>query len=784
MKRLSIFKCVFSLLTLILSYQIFPQNRITVSGTVFEEGTREALVGVNVYLDSRTVGTSTNAYGFYSITLPAADSMELVFSSVGYQTKRLKLNQQTNHGLNVELQPALEIEEVEVYGNLPKQSSRSAQMSVMEIPVAQIKSIPALLGEKDALKVVQLMPGVQKGSEGSSGLYVRGGGPDQNLVLLDDATVYNVYHLFGFFSLFNGDAIKSIELTKGGFPARYGGRLSSVLDIHMRDGSKEQLCGEVGIGLLSSRAVIEGPIVKGKASFLVSARRTYIDALVKPFMPSDNRVGYFFYDINAKANWEINARNKVFLSGYFGKDDLSFAYADIGESGLYWNNATTTLRWNRIFSNSLFSNLSLILSSYRFNVFEQHRDGASRYTLSSRSGIQNQGLKYDFTWYPASSHTVRFGLSSIRHLFTPSVFILKDTYWGTDITDVNSVSAFESGIYAEDEFQLMGIGVINLGARLSHYLNNGTSFQRLEPRVSGSLFVGSSTSLKFSYAAMNQYLHLLTSTGTTMPTDLWVPAGSVAPPQECWQVAFGVAHDLPKFSSALSIESYYKRTDNVIAYREGASFLVIDNPESAKDYSWEENITSGAGWSYGVEMLLHRKRGRLSGWAGYTLSWTQHQFDELNKGEPFYARYDRRHDISLVGIYSISSGVTLSGTWVYGTGNAVTMPIGTMLAVEHFPPAQGSYNTQTRDTFGPRNGFRMSPFHRLDLGVQFSKKKPNYTRIWEFSVYNAYNRMNPFAYFAEFESRERKDGSTEGGIVLKQISLFPVVPSVSWSIKF
>lgn len=338
------------------------QNRFTISGYVYEKGSRETMPGVNIYVPETTLGTASNSYGFYSLTLPAGE-YEVVFSFVGYQPRSFSINLNQNIPLNVDLDPSIEIEGVEIRGEMPKQSSRSSQMSVMEIPIRQIKSIPALLGEKDALKIVQLMPGVQKGSEGTSGLYVRGGGPDQNLIILDDATVYNAYHLFGFFSLFNGDAIKSLELTKGGFPARYGGRLSSVLEIVMKDGNKEKISGEAGIGMLSSRLVLEGPIVKDKASFLVSGRRTYYDILARPFIPNDIKLGLYFYDFTAKANWEIDNKNRIFLSGYFGEDKFSGGEEYEGakyEGGLFWNNATSTLRWNHIFTSRLFSNLSVI----------------------------------------------------------------------------------------------------------------------------------------------------------------------------------------------------------------------------------------------------------------------------------------------------------------------------------------------------------------------------------------------------------------------------------------
>ena len=764
------------------------QDRHSISGYVYEKGSRETMPGVNIYIPGTTTGTTSNTYGFYSLRLPEGE-YEIVFSFVGYQTRSFSITLDKNIPLEVELDPVIEIEGVEVRAEMPKQSSRSSQMSVMEIPVRQIKAIPALLGEKDALKVIQLMPGVQKGSEGTSGLYVRGGGPDQNLIILDDATVYNAYHLFGFFSLFNGDAIKSLELTKGGYPARYGGRLSSVLEIVMKDGNKEKISGEAGIGVLSSRLVLEGPIAKQKASFIVSARRTYYDILARPFMPEDIKLGLFFYDLTAKANWEINSKNRLFLSGYFGKDKFSGREkysGNIMEAGMFWDNATSTIRWNHIFRSNLFSNLSLIFSNYRLKIYAEEEYGNDTFKLSYRSGIRDVGAKYDFTWMPLPSHTIRFGLNSIWHSFNPSAVVLSNSYTNEFTSEVNTINTNESGIYLEDEVKIFDRGIINAGLRLSHHYHDGNSNLALEPRISGSLFLTKTISAKASYAQMKQHIHLLTSTGIGLPTDLWVPATKFAPSQDSRQVAAGFAKDLKEISTTLSLEGYYKKSKNVIAYREGASFLMIDDPSNATEVKWEDNVTSGTSLSYGMEFLAHKKSGRFSGWVGYTLSWTKLQFDEINNGIPYWAKYDRRHDISVVGIYELSKGITLSGTWVYGTGNAITLPLATYPANQQAPSnIAGDMWTQGIQDYGEKNDFRMAPYHRLDLSVQIHKKFSKYERTWEFGVYNAYNRQNPFMYFVRSESEYNPDTDEYTSTnKLKQISLFQFIPSVSWSIKF
>ena len=768
------------------------QTRYTISGYVYEKGSRETMPGVNVYIPETSIGTATNSYGFYSLKLPEGE-YELVFSFVGYQPRSFTIKLNKNISLNVDLDPSIEIEGVEVRADMPKQSSRSSQMSVMEIPVKQIKSIPALLGEKDALKVVQLMPGVQKGSEGTSGLYVRGGGPDQNLIILDDATVYNAYHLFGFFSLFNGDAIKSLELTKGGFPARYGGRLSSVLEITMKDGNKEKISGEAGIGMISSRLVLEGPIVKDKASFLVSGRRTYYDILARPFIKAysedDITFGLYFYDLTAKANWGIDNENRIFLSGYFGKDNFcaSETYDDYKmEGGMFWDNATSTIRWNHIFASSLFSNLSVVFSNYRLKIYARDEYEDEVFELSYRSGIRDFGAKYDFTWMPLPSHTVRFGASSTWHSYNPSAVVMRDDYMNQFESVVNTIDTYESGVYLEDEVKIFDKGIVNAGIRLSHHYHDEESNFSFEPRISGSYYLTNTLSAKASYAQMNQYIHLLTSTGIGLPTDLWVPATKDAPAQDSWQVAAGFAKDLKDISTTISLEGYYKESENVITYREGASFLMFDDPTNANNIKWEDNITSGFGWSYGVEFLAHKKMGRFSGWVGYTLSWTQLQFDEINMGKPYWAKYDRRHDISVVGVYELSPGVTLSGTWVYGTGNAITLPLATYPVTQHVPNSLSNFIwTETIQDYGKKNDFRMAPYHRLDLSIQLHKKFEKYERTWEFGVYNAYNRQNPFMYFVRGEEKynPRTDEYTYTN-KLKQISLFQFIPSVSWSIKF
>lgn len=762
------------------------QQRYTISGYVQEKGSKETLPGVAVYAPKYKAGVASNSYGFYSLTLPA-DSVELIISYAGYAPQRKKLLLNADLTLNFDIEP-MQLKEVVVEADHTEKISQETQMSTISIPVEQIKDIPALLGEKDVLKVIQLLPGVQKGSEGSSGIYVRGGGPDQNLVILDDATVYNVSHLFGFFSLFNGDALKSVELIKGGFPARYGGRLSSVLEMRMKEGSKDSLHGEAGIGLIASRLLLEGPIIKNKCSFLVSARRTYIDALIKPFLKDENKFGYYFYDLNAKLNYVLDDKNRFYLSGYFGNDkaynDSKISSTDQFSAFLRWGNATGTARYNHQWSNKVFSNTSFIFAKYNMAIGYDETSGSDQFKLRYSSGIRDFSLKQDFDYAPNPNHFVKFGLVSTYHHFTPSAYVIKSSYSPDNVSDVKAIESFENGLYIEDDWTMTARLKGNIGMRMSHFYNDGKNYFRPEPRVALRYLVKEDLAVKACFAMMNQYLHLLSNTGIGLPTDLWVPTTKRVAPQRSWQVAAGMAKDWTEKKLMVSVEGYYKRSFDIIGYKEGASFLMIDDPSSTDQIDWQDNVTPGQAWSYGGEFLIQRKFGKLTGWIGYTLSWTQLQFDSLNFGNKFYARYDRRHDISVVGIYKLNDHITISGTWVYGTGNAVTLPLAEYQLYDHDPTnggtgtmsgSQGAFPFFVSD-YGDKNSFRMAPYHRLDFGIQFTKKRKRYERTFEFSVYNVYNRKNPFYYFIGYDS--------SGNRKLRQVSLFPVIPSVSWNFKF
>lgn len=770
-------KALIFLLLLIPSFA-FAQQKTTISGRITEKGSGETLIGVNIYVPSLKTGTVSNAYGFYSITFTTSTEVEIVYSYVGFASQSLLVKPGETKEMNIVLSPSVELKEVVITDSVLNKVSDNSQMSNFQLPVEYVKEIPALLGEKDVFKALQLLPGVQKGNEGSSGLYVRGGGPDQNLIILDDATVYNANHLFGFFSLFNGDALKSIELIKGGFPARYGGRLSAVVDMNMKDGNREKLSGEGGIGVISSRLTLEGPVIKNKSSFLISGRRTYLDALMRPFMNKANGTfGYYFYDLNAKINYEFDKKNRLYLSGYFGRDKFHFTESyDLSSSssrfkaGLFWENATATFRWNHVFSNKLFSNASLIFSNYGLNIYEEEKYDDSRFSLDYSSGIRDLGLKYDFAFYPNTNHTIRYGLQSTWHRFKPSAVVLEITSTDDFVSEISSIHTLENSLYIEDEWK-WNRWRGNIGIRAYDFIADSCHYISPEPRFAAGFMLTELSSIKASWTMMNQSVHLLSNTGMGLPTDLWVPSTKNLRPQRAWQAALGYARDLPK-GLALTIEGYYKKSDDVIGYREGASFLMINDPTDANQFSWEDNITVGQSWSYGGEFLLQKKTGKWTGWVGYTLSWTQLQFDELNSGKKFYAKYDRRHDISIVNMYKINDVFTLSCVWVFSSGNALNLPVETYDAVP-------DYTTEGTDMYqfytyyyGPKNSYRLKPYHRLDISLQHHQKREKSVHTWEVGIYNAYNRHNPYFYYVA------------GGDQLKQVSLFPLIPSFSYSIKF
>lgn len=773
-------KSIVFILLLFLFALTHAQKKYTLSGYVKDKASGESLIGANIYEHLNSSGAVSNSYGFFSLTLPEGD-YKIRFSYVGFATTFLDVKLHSDVVLNANLDYSDVLQEVTVVGTGVEDKLETTQMSKETLSMKMLKNLPAFMGEADVVKAMQLLPGVQSGTEGSAGLYVRGGGPDQNLILLDGVSVYNANHLFGFFSVFNPDAIKNASLYKGGFPARFGGRLSAVLDIRMKEGNEKEFHGGGSIGLISSKFFLEGPIVKDKTSFHVSLRRTYVDALVRPFLSKEEFAGYYFYDLNAKVNHKFSDKSRLYLSAYTGKDKAYSSsewddglYEDKSESNLNWGNLTTALRWNYQFNPKLFSNTTLTYSTYGFNVEykgEYHYDGEleSKENYAFRSGIEDIGGKFEFDWYPNSRNSVRFGTQLINHTFKPGVQTLQyedgEEKFNSNEGDDNKY-ANEFNLYVEDDVKLTSKLKANLGLHYSGFDVDHKMYTSFEPRVSMRYLLSNQLTVKAAYSKMQQYLHLLSNSSIGLPTDLWVPVTKNVKPQLSEQYATGIVWN-PKNEYTVSVEGFYKSMDNLIEYKEGASFFGVAS-------GWENKVEMGVGRAYGVEFLLRRDIGKTTGWMGYTWSKTERKFDNISFGKWFPAKFDRKHDVSFVLTHKVSDKFDFGATWVYGTGTRFTLPL------QEITTLQGSgdyvYTSSTASVYEGRNNYQMPNYHRLDVGMNFHKKKKHGTRTWNISVYNAYNRKN--AFYLYLEERYEKPS------VLKQVSLFPILPSVSYSYKF
>jgi hypothetical protein len=766
------------------------QNRFTLSGYVKDSLSGETIIGASITVKGKTKGISSNQYGFYSITLDEGDYI-FVTTSIGYIPKAISVKLTSNQQYNFDLLPKAKLgEEVIINSKKRDANVKNAQMGQFVLPIERIKSIPAFMGEVDLLKTIQLLPGVRNAGEGSAGIYVRGGGPDQNLILLDDAPVYNTGHLFGFFSIFNSDAIKNTSLIKGGMPAQYGGRLSSVLDISMKEGNNQKFQTEGGIGLIASRLSVQGPIKKNKSSFIVSGRRTYIDALVKPFISKTSQFygsGYYFYDFNAKVNYRFNEKDRIYLSGYFGRDVFDFANGKQSlKVNIPWGNATGTFRWNHVFNRRLFGNTTAVYNDYNF-AFKAVQNN---FEIKLASGIRDFSLKQDFDLYPYTGHKVKFGGIYTRHKFTPSVVSGRQDSVVFKPDNAQTKFANEAAIYLQDDWEINDKLKINAGIRYSMFQQTGpyklfsndangnhldsTVFTKgqpvktyggWEPRVTLRYALNDETSVKASVTRNLQYIHLVSNSGTTLPTDIWVPSTYKVQPQKSWLYAAGLFKNFKDNMYETSVELYYKKMDNQIEYKEGYTPNSLDDTENS--------FVFGQGWSYGSEFFINKSKGKLTGWIGYTLSWTWRKFDALNFGDKYPAKYDRRHDMSIVAIYELNKKWKFSGAFVYGSGNAATLP-------QRFYFINGILTQE----YSSINQYRLNAYHRLDLSAILTPKK-NEKRKWKtewvFSVYNAYSRLNP--YFVYFDQSGNPFNGTLQ-IQAKQVSLFPIIPAVTWNFKF
>lgn len=765
------------------------QQKFTLSGYVRDSATGESIINATISVSGRGTSVSSNQYGFFSLTLDSG-SYVLAVSHVGFITQGYPVQLDKNQALELQLQSvSAALSEVKVYSRRRDQNVRGTQMGRIDLSINQIKNIPAFMGEVDILKTLQLLPGVRNAGEGNAGFYVRGGGADQNLIMLDDAVVYNTGHLFGFFSIFNSDAIKNTSLIKGGMPAQYGGRLSSVLDITMKDGNSKQFEGEGGIGLIASRLSLQGPLVKDKASFIVSARRTYADAIAKPFVKETSDFygsGYFFYDLNAKVNYRISDKDRLYLSGYFGRDvfDFNNQRRSFG-ANIPWGNSTATLRWNHVFNRKLFANTTVVYNDYKFR-FSAAQDN---FNITLASGIRDGNAKIDFDYYPAPKHKVKFGGQATYHRFTPNVLSgNQDSVVFNPSTDGNKY-AWENALYVQDDWDISDAVKLNYGLRWTGFSQVGPytaytrdanrnkldstvygsgdlikTYQGLEPRATLRVNVDEVSSIKAAINRNYQFIHLVSNSGSTLPTDLWVPSTFRVKPQIAWQYALGYFRNLKDNMFETSVEVYYKSMQNQIEYREGYTPGLTDP---------EEEFVFGKGWSYGSEFLINKVRGKLTGWIGYTLSWTWRKFPELNGGNKYPARFDRRHDLSVVGTYELNPKWRFGATFVYGTGNATSLP-------ESFYIVEGVLTQE----FSSINKYRLPAYHRMDLSATLTPKKNGKRRLdsyWVFSIYNVYSRLNPYFIYYD-QTGSPLDGSLK--VEARQVSLFPVIPTITWNFKF
>jgi hypothetical protein len=788
-KILAVVAVSFWIIPLMAQNKLSQEGKFTLNGYIRDSLSGETIIGASVIINGKSKGVTSNQYGFYSITLDSGTYV-ISISHVSYLFKSILVKLDSNLSFNFEMVPkSAALNEVVIFSKRRDGNVKNAQMGKIDLSIGQIKNIPALLGEVDILKAIQLLPGIQNAGEGNAGFYVRGGGPDQNLIMLDDAVVYNTGHLFGFFSIFNSDAIKDVSLIKGGMPAQYGGRLSSVLDISMKDGNMNKTEIEGGIGLIASRFSIQGPIKKDKASFMLSARRTYVDALIKPFIKKTSSFhgsGYYFYDVNAKLNYRFSEKDRLYLSGYFGRDVFDFNNSDQSfKTNIPWGNSTATLRWNHVFNRRLFANTTLVYNDYKFR-FGAEQDNLA---FSLSSGIRDGNMKMDFDYYPLPQHKVKFGGLITYHKFVPNVLTGHQDSVIFHPNNENNKYAIENALYLQDDWEISDKIKINYGLRWSGFTQIGPytryvrdinqnktdstvykNFQPIktyggpEPRFTIRYSLNDETSLKAAITRNYQYIHLVSNSGSTLPTDLWVPSTYIVKPQVSWLYSAGVFKNFKNNEYETSLELYYKDMKNQIEYRNGYTPSLTD-PES--------EFVFGRGWSYGAELFINKSRGRFNGWIGYTLSWTWRKFKDLNNGEKYPAKYDRRHDLSIVANYEKNKKWKFGAVFVFGTGNAITLP-------EQFYIIGGVLTQE----YSQLNQYRMKPYHRLDLSATYTpvpKKKKKIQSYWVFSIYNVYSRLNP--YFLYFD----QTGSPYNGtlqVQAKQVSLFPILPAVTWNFKF
>lgn len=764
---------------ILLSLAIFAQQKKSISGFVYDKSTGEILIGATI-LCNKMVAV-TNEYGFYSIEVPVADEeVEVTASFVGYKHETSSNKDLNKKQTDFHLTPGVNIESVTVVAQSHQDIVHNTEMGVTRLSMKAVKQLPNLFGEVDIIKAFQLTPGVQSGGEANSNLYVRGGSPDQNLFLLDDVPLYYVAHFGGFFSVFNADAINDVKLVKGGFPARYGGRLSSVLDIRMKEGNSRQFKGQGTVGLLSSKISVEGPIIKDKLSFIVSARKRFLPILkiMGSGLSSD------FYDLNAKLNYRLSEKDRFFLSFYTGDDIVSSKIENVAskhKSTVKWGNTLLAFRWNHLYGSTLFSNITLATTRYRYvNHFEyQVETGGASQSVDDKllTGVKDVNFKADFSWIPNSILNIKFGLNSVYHTFIPNDVDYKYSRDGADPVSKSYRSveySTESAAYIENEFSLNRLKA-NIGMRFSSYFVDGLNDFSANPRVLLNYVVLDNLSLKYSFSQMRQYVHLLTYSGTGNPADYWMPANKNVQPGQSVQHSAGVSATFGDESYSLSAEVYHKSLGNLITFVPGESL-------SGNLDSWENVVEkNGEGTNYGLELFLKKQKGKTTGWIGATMARAERVFENINGGKPYPYKYDRLLDLSIVANHKLKENIDVSASWTYGSGYPLT------LATQHY-----SINEADVFVYSDKNAFRMRDYHRLDIAANFHKTKKWGRRTWTISIFNVYNRKNPYYYYYDRESSIEMSDNTNGvsltekigALKLYQRSLFSFFPSVSYSFEF
>ncbi|WP_245882591.1 TonB-dependent receptor [Hymenobacter chitinivorans] len=755
------------------------QQRFTLSGYIRSGADRSVLPGASVAVPALGTGATADAEGFYSLTLPEG-RYQLSISFIGYQTQTRELNLTKSQRISFSLPEASnELGEVVIEGTgTLEQKLQTTQMSVEHLNARDAKLLPALFGEVDLLKTLQLKPGVQNGGEGTSGLFVRGGSADQNLFLLDDAVVYNPSHLFGLFSVFNADAIQSVDLYKGGFPAQYGGRLSSVVDVKTRDGNPRKLGVSGGLGLISSRLTLDGPIVKEKGSFSLSGRRTYFDVFTRQINKLNKDTedynpipDYYFYDFNAKANYKLGQKDQVFLTGYYGRDVFGFNSTGGFNFDFTWGNAVGALRWNHVFSPKLFLNTTASVTRYQYQIANR----LDQFGFSLSSEILDYALRSDLDYLASDKHTLKLGVSATTHRFNVGRLSASSTDGSLNIGSEIVYRGQEASLYASDNFKASDKLQLDYGLRLTGFRSGSNQYAALEPRGAVRYSLTPKTSLKASYAMMYQYVHLVTNSGASLPTDIWYPSRLNVKPQRSQQVATGISFLLGEGKYLLTDEVYYKWAQNQVDFRDGAQLFANEDLDA--------EFLFGKGWSYGNELYLEKKSGRTTGWIGYSLAWTQRQFPPqrggsgVNNGKVFYPTYDRRHNLTVVGLHQLNERINLTASFVFTSGAPTTLPQGRFLLQDIFGD-----NPMAVPIYPDRNTYRMAPYNRLDLGMVYKLRPKHGESDLTFSVYNAYNRRNP--YFVYFEQVRNKETGDVTNYRARQVSLFPVIPSVTYNFKF